>query len=160
MIEIIIILQTLFFIYEKRYVYVVLFIGFALMMRLFSKNKLLYLIVPIILTQLLYIAFTLYVSEGFNKKKWRKRAKRAKRAIRKRVKRGIKGNINDARRVGMNYVGIKRKNDEQTETIKTQNEKIEEQEEKIKAQKKQLTSADSLSTRYKELIEDIHEQVK
>jgi hypothetical protein len=75
-------------------------------MRLFSKNKLLYLIVPIILTQLLYIAFTLYVSEGFKRKKWKKRAKRA---IRKRVKRGIKGNINDARRVGMNYVGMKKK---------------------------------------------------
>lgn len=159
MIEIIIILQTLFFIYEKRYVYVVLFIGFALMMRLFSKNKLLYLIVPIILTQLLYIAFTLYVSEGFgfNKKKWKKKTKRA---IRKRVKRGIKGNISDARRVGMNYVGIKRKNDEQKATIKTQNEKIEAQNEKIEAQNKQLTNANTLSSRYKELIEDIHEQVK
>ena len=157
MIEIIIILQTLFFIYEKRYVYVVLFIGFALMMRLFSKNKLLYLIVPIILTQLLYIAFTLYVSEGFNTNKWKNKAKIA---IGKRVKPGIKGNISDARRVGMNYVGIKRKNDEQTETINTQNEKIEEQEEKINTLTNQLTSAYSLCTSYKKRIEDIHDQVK
>lgn len=157
MIEIIIILQTLFFIYEKRYVYVVLFIGFALMMRLFSKNKLLYLIVPIILTQLLYIAFTLYVSEGFKKQKY---GKKTKRAIRKRVKRGIKGNISDARRVGMNYVGIKRKNDEQKATINAQNEKIEAQNQKIEAQNQQLMNANTLSSRYKELIGDIHKQVK
>ena len=157
MIEIIIILQTLFFIYEKRYVYVVLFIGFALMMRLFSKNKLLYLIVPIILTQLLYIAFTLYVSEGFKKQNY---GKKTKRAIRKRVKRGIKGNISDARRVGMNYVGIKRKNDEQKATINAQNEKIEAQNQKIEAQNQQLMNANTLSSRYKELIGDIHKQVK
>ena len=149
MIEIIIILQTLFFIYEKRYVYVVLFIGFALMMRLFSKNKLLYLIVPIILTQLLYIAFTLYVSEGFKKPKWKKI-----------VKRGIKGNISDARRVGMNYVGIKRKNDEQKATIRAQNQKIEAQNSTITSQNQQLTNANTLSERYKELIGDIHKQVK
>jgi hypothetical protein len=147
MIEIIIILQTLFFIYEKRYVYVVLFIGFALMMRLFSKNKLLYLIVPIILTQLLYIAFTLYVSEGFLKKpKWKKR--------------GIKGNISDARRVGMNYMGMKKKNDKQNEKIKAQNEKIKALNEKIKALNEQLTKASTLSSGYKELIGDIHEKVK
>ena len=156
MIEIIIILQTLFFIYEKKYVYIVLFIGFALMMRLFSKNKLLFLIVPIILTQLLYIACTLYVSEGF-RKKWKKRAKRA---IRKRAKRGIKGNINDARRVGRNYVGLKKKNNKQKATIHAQNQKIKAQNSTITSQNQQLTNTNTLSARYKEIIGNIHDQVK
>ena len=126
------------------------------MMRLFSKNKLLFLIVPIILTQLLYIACTLYVSEGF-RKKWKKRAKRA---IRKRAKRGIKGNINDARRVGRNYVGLKKKNNKQKATIHAQNQKIKAQNSTITSQNQQLTNTNTLSARYKEIIGNIHDQVK
>lgn len=87
-----------YYILHNAYVYVIGFILLSLLIQLFSKNPLWYLLLPIIFIHLCFYYFH-NVNEGFRrkKKKRNKRIKRWKKAARKRARK-LKNKANKFRK--------------------------------------------------------------
>lgn len=79
-ISLIVLIQIVFFIVHEKYLYILLFIALSLILQLFSKNEIVFLLFPIILVYLLYKNNQ---REGFLFKKGKKALSKSSKSVAK-----------------------------------------------------------------------------
>lgn len=79
-ISLIVLIQIVFFIVHEKYLYILLFIALSLILQLFSKNEIVFLLFPIILVYLLYKNNQ---REGFLLKKAKKAVSKSSKSVAK-----------------------------------------------------------------------------
>jgi ElaB/YqjD/DUF883 family membrane-anchored ribosome-binding protein len=109
MLLLVVLIQTLFFIVNDAHFYVILFILFSFSLSKFSKNELIYLLLPVIIVHVLYLHLK-EAKEGFIKlKKGKKMISKTSKSASNGMKKAVKDAEDRVRKeVGNRYDGILR----------------------------------------------------
>ena len=98
LLELVLLIQIIYYIIHDSHFYIILFVLLSLILMSFSKESLIFILVPMALTHIVFLIRGEPCREGFGRKKWRKRAKKARKGVRK-----VGGNISKGvRKVGGN----------------------------------------------------------
>ena len=104
LLELVLLIQIIYYIIHDSHFYIILFVLLSLILMSFSKESLIFILVPMALTHIVFLIRGEPCREGFGRKKWRKRAKKARKGVRK-----VGGNISKGvSKVGGNIMRIQK----------------------------------------------------
>lgn len=83
LLELALLIQIIYYIIHDSHFYIILFVLLSLILMNFSKESLIFILVPMALTHILFLIRGEPCREGFGRKKWRKRAKKMRKRARK-----------------------------------------------------------------------------
>ena len=160
MLWLVVLIQTLFFIVNDAHFYVILFILFSFSLSKFSKNELIYLLLPVIIVRVLYLQLKDEVIEGFKRKKrlkkMRKKMKKTSNVASNGIKKAVKDAENRVRKeVGNRYEGILRTIREEAQ--RALNKVKEEAEKRFK---QAIDQANQIQKKMKEQYKKLREKAK
>ena len=156
MLWLVVLIQTLFFIVNDAHFYVILFILFSFSLSKFSKNELIYLLLPVIIVHVLYLQLK-EEKEGFIKlKKGKKMISKTSKSASNGVKKAVKDAENRVRKeVGNRYEGILRTIREEAQ--RALNKVKEEAEKRFK---QAMDQANQIQKKMKEQYNKLREKAK
>lgn len=169
-----VIIQMVFFIVNDAHYAILLFIILSFIIRYFSNSQLFYILIPMVICQFVYSLYHPVLSSKFEffrrrrrrKRKGKKRRrigkgmKKAKKFIKKRAKKGIKGNLRDARSFTRNLADLQKKNKKQETTISSQNTKLLQKDGLIRQQKASLSLKAGQLAEHRGIIQAVNREAK
>ena len=170
-----VIIQMVFFIVNDAHYAILLFIALSFIIRYFSNNQLFYILIPMVICQFVYSLYHPVLSSKleFFRRRRRRRGKRrigkrrigkamkkTKKIIKKRAKKGIKGNFRDARRFTRNLADLQKKNKKQETTISSQNAQLMQKDGLIRQQKASISLKDGQLAEHRGIIQAVNRTAK
>ena len=111
MIELVILIQSLYFIHQEKYSYVYLFIALSYIFMFFSENILVYLWISVFIVFIVYLLFDSRINESFKRRRRRRGRKSIKKLKKKaqQAKKQTKKQVNVAKKQTVKQVNVAKK---------------------------------------------------